>query len=212
MIDNYYFDLLVLVIIGFLSGAALIFDAFRIQKKKGVVTELKTTYTVLLMGSTLQFIQLLNLIEASPYLWYGMLACFLIISLLIIMYFRGRNIYIYEAEKGSVVSYFEEELQHLSIAYEKKESMVSEDTIFKMKDHQVMIRVEPGLLGEEIKMYKVSFKRWWRSPIIEEIQYKLFDELRQQREGKIFWKQIIINSMAGMAIILVTLVILWYFL
>ncbi|WP_138419407.1 hypothetical protein [Aquibacillus sediminis] len=197
--DDLYVQFLFLVFAGIFLGLSLFYSAYRIQKKRGVVTESNIGYVLMLLISSLQLLQALRL-EVNPVIWYGIFIGILVISLISRFYFNGRDVTFYETTKESVVSLLDEELTNLSIPFEIKDDNLVDETIVDLYQDQVKIKVVAGMWGDKNKTITVSFKKWWRLPLVEEIQYRIIDVYRQQREGKLFWKQMVWNGVVGLGI------------
>lgn len=208
MSDHILFQFFLFILIGLFSGLCFLYEAYRIQKHKGVVTESRIIFIFMLIISIVQFYNF-DRLGADPFLLYAILTIALLLGIFLKFYFGGKEITVYETSKEAIVSLVEEELSNHSIPYEKKASSYDEEIFFNVNIEKVKISIDTGIFGEERKIYKLSFKKWWRSPQIEEVRYEVLEILRQQREGMMFWKEIFLNCIIGVAIILGTSYFAW---
>ncbi|MCT8137337.1 hypothetical protein H1D32_06005 [Anaerobacillus sp. CMMVII] len=183
--DELMFKVFGLFIVGFTWGIITLYEAFRIQKQKGVVTESRIVFITLIFISILQFL-MMERMDIDPILWYGMLGIILMIGLGLRAYFGGKKVTIYETTSEDVIPILKKTLTDMEIPFEEKSGFHNEETVFHLVEEQTKISVEGGILGEEKKDYQLTFKKVWRSYRMEELQLHLIDAYRQQREDKVF--------------------------
>lgn len=189
-----------ILILIFLIGLLFIFEAFRINNNNGVVVENTLFYVLTFLISLTQFVMMdTNGMDAT--LWYVMVGGIIVIGLFIKFYIGGKSIKIYNIDKQEVLTTVEEELNNVSISYEKMDGESSEDHLYDLSEGVVM-KISENLVGGDIT---ISFKKGWRLQEVQELQYRLLDIFRKKREGKIFWKPIVVNTSLGLGFIMGTI-------
>jgi len=202
----------VFIMFGYLMGILFLYDAYRIQRLQGVVTESRVAAILLLFATIVQFFTL-DRFSMPPLLFYSVTFGVLLIGWVLKLYYGGRVISVHDATKVSVISFIEKELTRLSVPYEKKEGLDAEKVVFNCLDNGARITVTTGFFGsEERKVVKVTFVRWWCSSDVEEIQYRLLELYRQQRQSTVFWKEIITNCTFATIALGASLYFTWSFL
>ncbi|MBU8906146.1 hypothetical protein [Desertibacillus haloalkaliphilus] len=199
--DDLYLQFIFIVCAGFILGLYFFYSAYRIQKQRGVVIESKIVFVLMLLISIVPFFYVGSL-GVDPFIMYGVVIGILVVGLLSRFYFNGKEVTIYETTKESVVSLLNKELTQRSIPYEIKGDFQADETIFDLYEGKAKIKVEAGILGEERKNIKISFKRWWSTPQVDEVQYRIMEVYRKDRDGELFWKQILLHCILGFGIIL----------
>ncbi|QOY33851.1 hypothetical protein AWH56_013935 [Anaerobacillus isosaccharinicus] len=197
-----------LLFLGFAWGITSIYEAIRIQRQKGVVTESRVVFVTMLILSFLQIL-MMDRLDIDLFIWFGIFGSIILISLWVRVYFGGKNVKIYETTRERIIPILENTLKDMSIPYEEKDGLNSEETVFHLIEDKTKISVEGGIFGEEEKDYTISLKKTWRSYRMEELQLRLIESYRDQKEEKIYWKQILINVVLGIAFILGTSFTVW---
>lgn len=208
MNEELLFNTYGLLFLGFAWGISSIYEAIRIQKQKGVVTESRVVFVTMLILSFLQIL-MMDRLDIDLYIWFGIFGSIILISMWVRVYFGGKNVKIYETTRERIIPILENTLKDMSIPYEEKDGLNSEETVFHLIEDKTKISVEGGILGEEIKNYEISFKKTWRSYRMEELQLRLIEAYRDQREEKVFWKPVLINVVLGLSFILGASYFVW---
>lgn len=208
MNEELLFNTYGLLFLGFAWGISSIYEAIRIQKQKGVVTESRVVFVTMLILSFLQIL-MMDRLDIDLYIWFGIFGSIILISMWVRVYFGGKNVKIYETTRERIIPILENTLKDMSIPYEEKGGLNSEETVFHLIEDKTKISVEGGILGEEIKNYEISFKKTWRSYRMEELQLRLIEAYRDQREEKVFWKPVLINVVLGFSFILGASYFVW---
>lgn len=208
MDEQILFNTYGLLFLGFAWGIISIYEAIRIQKLKGVVTESRVVFVTMLILSFLQIL-MMDRLDIDLFIWFGIFGSIILISLWLRVYFGGKNVKIYETTREQIIPILENTLKDMSIPYEEKDGLNSEETVFHLIEDKTKISIEGGILGEDIKDYTISLKKTWRSYRMEELQLRLIETYRYQREEKVFWKPVLINVVLGLSFILGASYLVW---
>ena len=210
MNEELLFNTYGLLFLGFAWGITSIYEAIRIQKQKGVVTESRVVFVTMLILSFLQIL-MMDRLDIDLFIWFGIFGSIILISLWLRVYFGGKNVKIYETTREQILPILENTLKDMSIPYEEKDGLKlnSEETVFHLIEDKTKISIEGGILGEDIKDYTISLKKTWRSYRMEELQLRLIEAYRDQREEKVFWKPVLINVVLGLSFILGASYFVW---
>lgn len=195
--EEVFYRLHGLLLIGVILGFTFIYEAYRIQKQQGVVTQSRLVYVTMLIVTLLQ-IFIGERFDIDIILWYGLIFVIIIASLLYTFYISGKKITIYETTHERIKSKLERELNEMNIAFEIKNGFHSEETVYHLIEDDTKISIDGNFLGDdERKNFSLSFKKSWRSYRMEELQLRLLEAYRKEKEGHIFWKQITLNCVLG---------------
>jgi hypothetical protein len=208
MTEDIIIKIYVWTIIGFVWGMSFFYDAYRIYKHKGVVTESRIGYITMFVISIFQFL-LMERVDINPFLWYGILVCIFLLGLWFRFYFGGKTVTIYETKKELVIPIIEKQLKEMSIHYVEKDGFHTEESVYHLIDEDTKLNIDSGFIGDEIKDFRITFQKPWRSFRMEELQLRLIEEFREQRGNQLLWKQTIINVILGVGVIGALSYFLW---
>ncbi|OIJ18062.1 hypothetical protein BKP45_10695 [Anaerobacillus alkalidiazotrophicus] len=190
------------MLIGTFGALLLFYEAYRIYKQNGVITETKLFYHTMTFVSFFQLFVIANF-DINPMISFTILFSFFIIIILIRVFKGNKTIVIYEARSEIIFPILKTKLRDMGFSFEEKDGFHDEEAIYSITEEATKISIDGGILGDETKDYRISFKSEGRSYRIEELQLSLIEAYQAQNRDKIFWKQILTNCGLGVGIIVV---------
>lgn len=199
----------VFIFTGILIFFGSVHDGFRVQRQKGIISESWVMPLLLFMGWLVQPMLWLNIFEMEPIIYILILSLAAFIYLAVHIYRKGRVFVIHETSKNILLERVRTELNHYSISYNEKEIADSKKVIFTLLDEDAVIKVSWRGEEKQFQTFRLSFKKWWRIYYYEEIKENIKDFFKEERDGKVFWKQILTNAGTGV-FILGTMIFLFF--
>ncbi|RSK27484.1 hypothetical protein EJF36_11650 [Bacillus sp. HMF5848] len=179
------------------------YEGFRIQLYKGVVEDSKLVYIIGLFISLLQPLSGYNSMEELVWM-YSIFLILFCIALILNRYIGGVRITIYDATKKSLFSLIRSELATLSIQYEEKNGVDSEERVYLLKDVHAKAVVRWTKEGEGSDKLTLILKRWWKLYEGDEFKLRVIDHYRIERSknNQVFWRPIILHFLFGLGILI----------
>ncbi|MBT2689713.1 hypothetical protein J7I93_16115 [Bacillus sp. ISL-47] len=206
-------DQLLLSYVFLISGIFIFFEAvyngFKVQKHRGIISETWVPQLVLFLGGVAQPLIWFDLFELEPLVYITIILLIALIYLSLHLHIKGRVFVVHETSRAILLERIRQELDQYAITYSEEEKPDDKENTFILPDDGAVIKV--SWRGEEkpVYTYRLSFRKWWRIYYYEEIKENIRESYKEEREGKVFWKQILTNAGSG-AFILGMLIFMFF--
>ncbi|CAM3758208.1 hypothetical protein [Cytobacillus oceanisediminis] len=178
-----------------------VYDGFRIQRQRGIMSESWVLPLILFMVGLAQPFLGIKIFSLNPSIFFLIIVLSAIIYLFIQISMKGQVFVIHETDRETLVKRIRRELDLFSIHYEEEEKLNNKEYVFTLTEEDAALKV--SWRGEEKQkhIYKLSFKKWWRIYHYIEIRENIIEFYKEERDGQIFWKQILGNAGNGALIL-----------
>ncbi len=195
-----------LIIYGIIMAILSFYDAFRIQVYRGVAESSKISAIFVMLFLVIQlFLEGKEALGVNSILLMVIIASTVMIILFVKIYVNGRSIIIYRTSRAIVIERTRTQLQNLSVSFSEEEGINSDDYFFRL-DENVSLKISSNGLGLNPKDYRLTIKKWWKLPNYKDMKENLIYQYREEREGEIFWKELLFNIGFGF----LTLLFIYY--
>ncbi len=191
------------IINGLLLALATFYHAYNVQKNRGFVVESELRSAILILVSVFQLVITapFSLEGISSWMLASLFIFVFVIMLFIQLYFIGRRYTVYDIKQSTLIGLIRNALDQLQIEYKEKEDLEAEKVKFILPRESAKITI--SWWGEDARNFTIIFKKWWRIIEFDLLHEYIRNSLWKNRENKVFKKQIILNIIGGVGILLV---------